>query len=106
MSHRIFTLRTGFDSPRDGGPETWQDGRCDGSWGVSGGDLRVLVLGQGYVGLPLAMRAVEVGHTVVGYDINESRVKRLCSGESYVEDISSATLAAPLETGRYTPSAE
>jgi UDP-N-acetyl-D-glucosamine dehydrogenase len=78
--------------------------------GVTGGDglsasgTRVLVVGQGYVGLPLAIRAVEVGHTVVGYDTNESRVKRLCAGESYVEDISSATLAAALETGRYTPS--
>jgi UDP-N-acetyl-D-glucosamine dehydrogenase len=73
---------------------------------VSGDRTRVLVVGQGYVGLPLALRAVEVGHTVVGYDINESRVKRLCAGESYVEDVSSASLAAALETGRYTPSDE
>ena len=29
---------------------------------------RVVVIGQGYVGLPLAMRAVEVGHRVTGYD--------------------------------------
>ena len=70
---------------------------------MSGETTRVLILGQGYVGLPLAMRAVEVGHTVVGYDTNESRVKRLCAAESYVEDISSATLAAALETGRYIP---
>ena len=48
---------------------------------------KVVVVGQGYVGLPLAMRAVEVGHTVVGYDTNESRVKRLSAGESYVEDV-------------------
>jgi len=73
---------------------------------VSGDGTRVLILGQGYVGLPLAMRAVEVGHTVVGYDTNESRVKRLCAGESYVEDIASATLAAALETGRYRPTDE
>jgi UDP-N-acetyl-D-glucosamine dehydrogenase len=73
---------------------------------VSGEGTRVLILGQGYVGLPLAMRAVEVGHTVVGYDTNESRVKRLCAAESYVEDIASATLAAALATGRYTPTDE
>ncbi|HEY5013426.1 MAG TPA: nucleotide sugar dehydrogenase [Acidimicrobiia bacterium] len=73
---------------------------------MSGDGTRVLILGQGYVGLPLAMRAVEVGHTVVGYDTNESRVKRLCAGESYVEDIASATLAAALETGRYRPTDE
>ena len=31
---------------------------------------RVLVVGQGYVGLPLAMRAWEVGYTVVGLDVD------------------------------------
>jgi UDP-N-acetyl-D-glucosamine dehydrogenase len=73
---------------------------------VNDSRVRVLVVGQGYVGLPLAMRAVAVGHTVVGYDTNESRVKRLCAGESYVEDVSAAALAAALESGRYTASDE
>jgi UDP-N-acetyl-D-glucosamine dehydrogenase len=68
--------------------------------------MKVLVVGQGYVGLPLALRAVEVGHNVVGYDTNESRVKRLCAGESYVEDVSAAALGAALETGRYAPTDE
>jgi UDP-N-acetyl-D-glucosamine dehydrogenase len=68
--------------------------------------MRVVVVGQGYVGLPLALHAVEAGHAVVGYDTNESRVKRLCAGESYVEDVTSERLAAALETGRYTPSDE
>src|SRR5688572_11012079 len=66
---------------------------------------RVVVVGQGYVGLPLAMRAVEVGYDVVGFDVDEGRVKRLLVGESYVEDIPSAELAAALATGRYTASA-
>src|SRR4051794_40141946 len=55
---------------------------------MAGEPRRVVVAGQGYVGLPLAMRAVEVGHSVVGYDTNEGRVKRLAAGESYVEDVS------------------
>lgn len=63
-----------------------------------------MVVGQGYVGLPLAMRAVAVGYDVVGLDVDEGRVKRLTSGESYVEDISSAELSAALSSGRYTPS--
>ena len=41
---------------------------------------RVVIVGQGYVGLPLAMRAVEVGHDVVGFDVDHDRVKRLSSG--------------------------
>src|SRR5437588_3019555 len=73
---------------------------------MSGTSRKVVVLGQGYVGLPLAMRAVEVGHDVVGYDVEEARVKRLLAGESYVEDVSGETLAAALASGRYRPSSE
>jgi len=62
---------------------------------------KVVIVGQGYVGLPLAMRAVEVGWTVVGLDNDEHRVKRLNAGESYVEDIPSDVLVAALESGRY-----
>ena len=67
---------------------------------------KVVVFGQGYVGLPLAMRAVEVGHQVVGFDVDDDRVKRLGIGESYVEDISSEDLAAALATGRYQPTTD
>ena len=54
--------------------------------------LTVLVVGQGYVGLPLAMRAVEVGHRVVGFDTDARRIKRLGAGDSYVEDVTPAEL--------------
>ena len=62
---------------------------------------RLVVVGQGYVGLPLAMRAVEVGFDVTGLEIDDARVKRLSAGESYVEDVPSSELAAALATGRY-----
>lgn len=54
--------------------------------------VKVVVVGQGYVGLPLAMRAVEVGYDVVGYDVDDGRAKRLSAGQSFVEDISSEAL--------------
>jgi UDP-N-acetyl-D-glucosamine dehydrogenase len=63
-------------------------------------------MGQGYVGLPMAMRAVEVGHTVVGYEPDLNRLGQLVAGKSYVEDISSAELQAALDSGRYIPSAD
>jgi len=63
----------------------------------------LVVMGQGYAGLPVSMRAVEVGYTVVGFDPDTRRVKRLLSGDSYVEDISSEVLSAALATGRYLP---
>jgi len=65
--------------------------------------MRVVVMGQGYVGLPLAMRAVAVGHEVVGFDVDTGKIKRLVAGESYVEDISNHELATALASGRYIP---
>ncbi len=62
---------------------------------------RVVVVGQGYVGLPLAMRAVEVGFDVIGSEIDERRVERLSAGDSYIEDVDNDELAAAIATGRY-----
>ncbi|MEV4755981.1 nucleotide sugar dehydrogenase [Micromonospora sp. NPDC049559] len=67
---------------------------------------KLVVIGQGYVGLPLAVRAVEAGFDVVGLDVDASRIKRLSTGESFVEDISSARLGAALATRRYLPSTD
>ncbi len=64
-----------------------------------------MVVGQGYVGLPLAMEAVAAGFDVIGFDTDESRVKALAAGESYVEDITAEALATALGTGRYHPTA-
>jgi len=60
-------------------------------------------MGQGYVGLPLAMRASEVGYDVVGFDTDEERIKRLASGEPQVEDVSEARLDRALRGGHYLP---
>jgi len=67
---------------------------------------KLVVIGQGYVGLPLAMRAVQVGYDVIGLDVDQSRVDRLRSGQSYVEDIPSNELASALASGRYLPTAD
>ncbi|MCW2919510.1 MAG: lipopolysaccharide biosynthesis protein [Actinomycetia bacterium] len=67
---------------------------------------RLVVIGQGYVGLPLAIRALDVGFHVVGLDTDEWRVKQLGVGESYVDDISSERLVAALGTGRYLPTCD
>ena len=68
------------------------------------GELKVAVVGQGYVGLPVAICAVEAGFDVVGLEAHEGRAKLLAAGESYVEDIPHDRLQAALATGRYRPS--
>ena len=60
---------------------------------------RVVVVGQGYVGLPVALRAAAVGFPVVGFDLAAERVAALAAGRSYVTDVSDAELAAALRNG-------
>src|SRR5688572_19839209 len=67
---------------------------------------KVGVVGQGYVGLPLAVRSVEVGHDVVGLEADAARAELLAAGSSYVEDISDTSLRAALATGRYRPTGD
>jgi UDP-N-acetyl-D-glucosamine dehydrogenase len=67
---------------------------------------RVAIIGQGYVGLPIAVRAAAVGYVVTGYDVDAARVKRLAAGESYVEDVPDHALIEAIESGRYRPSCE
>ncbi|HEV3365567.1 MAG TPA: nucleotide sugar dehydrogenase [Acidimicrobiia bacterium] len=68
---------------------------------MTSSDRRVVLMGQGYVGLPVAMRAVSCGYSVVGFDVDEGRVKQLNAGESYVEDVPDPVLQVALDTGRY-----
>lgn len=67
---------------------------------------KVVVIGQGYVGLPVAMRAVDAGYMVVGLDVDERRVRALNEGVSFVEDISDDELSAAIGTGRYRASTD
>jgi nucleotide sugar dehydrogenase len=66
---------------------------------------KVVVVGQGYVGLPVAMRAVEVGFDVVGFEVSAERVAALGAGESYVGDVSNAELLRALAAG-YRPTTD
>jgi UDP-N-acetyl-D-glucosamine dehydrogenase len=66
----------------------------------------VVVAGLGYVGLPLAMRAVAAGYQVVGYDTDTSRVKELEAGETYIEDVPAAQLAGALRSGAFRPTSQ
>ncbi|MFI5888325.1 nucleotide sugar dehydrogenase [Streptomyces sp. NPDC051554] len=68
--------------------------------------MQIVVAGQGYVGLPLAVRAAEVGHRVVGYDVDPRRVQQLADGLSYVRDVDSSRLRAVLDSGAYSATAD
>jgi UDP-N-acetyl-D-mannosaminuronic acid dehydrogenase/UDP-N-acetyl-D-glucosamine dehydrogenase len=67
---------------------------------------RVAVIGLGYVGLPLAVRAVDVGHDVVGFDVDTGRVELLAAGRSFVDDITDGDVASAIGSGRFTPTTD
>ena len=66
--------------------------------------MRVAIIGQGYVGLTIAIGAASAGHEVVGFDVNKELVSKLNSGVSHIEGISNSQLAAYLSTGIYKAS--
>ncbi|MFD4506685.1 nucleotide sugar dehydrogenase [Streptomyces sp. NPDC058457] len=68
--------------------------------------MRICVLGQGYVGLPLALRAAEAGHVVTGYEPDRERCDKLAAGTSYVEDVASDRLQGVLRSNAYRPSCD
>jgi UDP-N-acetyl-D-glucosamine dehydrogenase len=67
---------------------------------------RLAVVGQGYVGLPLTMRALDVGFDVVGFDVDESRVQKLRDGRTFIDDVSDTDVAAALASGRFLPTTD
>ena len=56
-------------------------------------NIRLAVIGLGYVGLPLATTAARAGIKVTGIDTNESKVASIRRGHSYIPDVSDAELA-------------
>ena len=62
---------------------------------------RVTVIGQGYVGLPLAVEFAKAGFPVTGLDTDVDRVAALASGRSHVPDVPSDELQALMRAGRY-----
>jgi len=62
---------------------------------------RVSIVGQGYVGLPLAMAAIRSGWHVTGIDVSLRIVDGLNSGISHVEDVTNAELQKAIDSGLY-----
>ena len=68
--------------------------------------MRVAIIGQGYVGLTIAVGAAGAGHEVFGFDINKELVSQLNSGVSHIEGISDSALKSFLSTNKYTVSTD
>ncbi|MFO1518286.1 MAG: nucleotide sugar dehydrogenase [bacterium] len=57
----------------------------------------VSIIGQGYVGLPLAVAAAQAGYRVTGIDLDEEKIRCLSQGQSFNPDVPSDTIASLTE---------
>jgi UDP-N-acetyl-D-glucosamine dehydrogenase len=62
---------------------------------------RIGVIGQGYVGLPLALVFNEAGFPVTGFDLDKAKVESLMRGASYIKHIGQERVATAVTTGRF-----
>src|SRR6201993_4625003 len=63
------------------------------------GYVNVVIIGLGYVGLPLAQEAVRAGLKVTGLDVQQATVDSLNSGRSHIDDLSDADIQAMAAAG-------
>lgn len=63
-------------------------------------EARIGVVGLGYVGLPLAVEFAGAGFSVVGIDVQQSKVDQINNGVSYIQDVDGERLKAFVETGK------
>ena len=59
------------------------------------------VIGLGYVGLPLAVEFAKEGFTVVGFDVSQRVCDLLNAGDSHIQDVSAADVAALVKSGLF-----
>src|SRR3982751_3797762 len=66
----------------------------------------ISIVGMGYVGLPLAIQFARSGVSVVGLDIDQSKVDSINNGRSYIKHIASDTIAGAIKEGRLSASTD
>jgi UDP-N-acetyl-D-glucosamine dehydrogenase len=59
------------------------------------------IVGQGYVGLPLALVFCEAGFQVIGFDSDPAKITALTKGESYIKHIGAERVAAAIKGRRF-----
>jgi UDP-N-acetyl-D-glucosamine dehydrogenase len=64
---------------------------------------QIAIIGQGYVGLPLALAACEAGYTVIGVDSDANKIEKLQSGKTGIEEVDSTKISNFLSSGKFKP---
>jgi len=59
----------------------------------------IIIIGLGYVGLPLAIRYTKAGYKVIGIDVDVEKVALLNAGQSYIDHVPTAEIEAMVKAG-------
>lgn len=59
------------------------------------------VLGQGYVGLPLALEVSRAGFNTIGFDVSAEQVAQLNAGRSHITDVNDDDIGKAIAGGKY-----
>jgi len=73
---------------------------------IEGPDLKIGVIGLGYVGLPLVHAALDAGLGAVGYDVDPKKIELLLAGQSYLKHGAGDWIRSAVECGRFVPTAD
>ena len=60
------------------------------------------IVGLGYVGLPLGLEFAENGINVLGFDLDNSKVKKLLAGETYIKHIPAERINKSVQSGNFS----
>ena len=64
---------------------------------------KIGIVGLGYVGLPLVQAFVEAGFPTLGFDLDETKISQLASGQSYIQHVASNWIKEALQQQRFEP---
>jgi len=67
----------------------------------AGKNIKVGIIGCGYVGLPLALRFADVGQRVTGFDLDKFKIDKLNAGETYIQHIPADKISEHVKGKRF-----
>ncbi len=76
------------------------------AWVAKRYNMKIAIVGLGYVGLPLSLQFARSGVSVVGLDIDNAKVEALNAGKSYIKHIESEAIQEMLKNGRFAASTD
>jgi UDP-N-acetyl-D-glucosamine dehydrogenase len=69
-------------------------------------EAQIGIIGLGYVGLPLCMAIAESGSTVIGFDIDDHKIRRLAAGESYIQHVAPDKVSRFVNDRKFAPTSD